>query len=305
MSRLLPADDDDRACPSRGAPGAESLLTNAVDAQRLAATMCTSDADSICGCAWYHGFYPALRLFGLAATPERHAAFFTAALGATARSHSRVVISGAADGAMLAHVLRAYAAQAAMADVTALDACATPLVLGARAAQRWSVPLTTVRADVVGWAPPARFDVLCTHSFLAQFPPRERAAVFRTWSDVLRPGGKLVTTMRVDTAPSAGPVRAAAQSVRRFRDAVLDAAESWRERLGLDRETLARRAEQYAERTVTYALTRDELLALLDQYGFAVDQLTLREIDGSVGANGGIAGTSRRATYAELVATRA
>src|SRR5262245_36311726 len=108
--------------PSVEAPQ-EPLELSAPLARRLAPQLCHKDPASGESCAWQHGLWQYLRILGMNHSPRAHAAFLLEALAATARPGMRVLVSGAADYSMLAHVLAATRA----AEVTVLDVCETPL----------------------------------------------------------------------------------------------------------------------------------------------------------------------------------
>ncbi len=286
---------------------AESLVANATHARAIAASTCAADPVRPGErCAWYHGFYPVLRVLGLAATPDRHGAFFDAALARQAPRHPRVLVTGAADTAMLARVARAYATAGTTASVHLVDRCPTPLALCARFAAAAQVPLGPEAVDVRDLAGPEAWDLICTHSFLAQFAPADRDAIVARWRAVLAPGGVVVTTTRLASDPTAAPVRADPEAVAAFRDRVLaavarhDAAAA----LGMTSEECGDAAERWAARTVTFPLAESELRALLDRHGFALEHLAIVEIAAGTASGAAVAGTARAATYAEVVARR-
>jgi len=68
-----------------------------------------------------------------------------------------------------------------------------------------------------------KFDVICTDAFLTRFNPNDGERVLRTWADLLRPHGRILTTIRVapsDRTPSA-------QEPRQF---AKRAAQAWADR---------------------------------------------------------------------------
>ena len=133
---------------SATSPPEQPLDDIADTAEQLAPLVCAD------GCAWYHGFYPRLHALGLAATPDRHAGFFRDALRARARAgDERVLVSGMADAGMLFHLLDAYGETPL--DVTLLDRCDTPLMLGVWAAHTRGSPVTTQCSDVLAYRTPA------------------------------------------------------------------------------------------------------------------------------------------------------
>ena len=68
---------------------------------------------------------------------------------------------------------------------------------------------------------PEPFDVVCTDSFMAQFPDNRREELVAAWHRALRPGGRLVTTNRLRTSTTAETVRNSTERACAFRDAAL------------------------------------------------------------------------------------
>lgn len=296
------------ALPDRPWAEDEDLLgVSAPLADKMALTLCRARPGAAEDCAWYHGFWQYLRLFGLAATPYRDGAFFDATLGALARDGGfpRILVSGTADYAMPAVVLRAYRGAGAEPEITAVDVCETPLFLCRWYAQSVAAALRTHATDILDWTPDAPFDAICTHSFVARFPPALRQPVLSKWRNLLRPGGKVVTTTRVDPSWTQDRARSTPDQVRAFRDRVFQEASKRRERLGLDPEEMARRAEAYAARRRSYSPTsREEVAGLFETNGFVLDRLDLVELPAGLSARRSGPGARRNVTYAEIVATR-
>jgi SAM-dependent methyltransferase len=301
----------------------EPLARSAGTAGALARELCAGAGDGGESCAWYHEAYPTLRLLGLAATPERHAAFYRAALGALAGrpGSARVLVSGAADTAMLAQVLRACRPQVLRASrepnardaplrIRVLDRCPTPLRLCRDYAEEIGVAIETQSLDLL--SPAARepaaepFDLACTHSLLVLVPPQHRDALVAAWRALLRPGGRLVSTARIDPAP--GPPRAGAEQADAFaaraREAAVALATTRREG-SPDPDAVAALARRYAERLASWPVASERALAeLLEAGGFAMERLEVTEVGGRVAAAAAGSGTARSARYAEFVALR-
>jgi len=181
----------------------EPLDLIAALADRLAPRHCTLDADGS-RCTWYHGTLDYLRQLGLMTSPAEDRAFlqpvYRRLLGdAGARE---VLLSGAADCALLVEI--AGAARAVGGDLvpTLVDRCATPLELNRWFAARRGLALETTCADLLHYAPDRTFDLVTTHCFLGYFTPDERPLLLRRWHELLRPGGHVVTVNAV--RPAAG-----------------------------------------------------------------------------------------------------
>jgi SAM-dependent methyltransferase len=282
------------------------LLESAPLARKVAPVLCRPDEPSDRMCAWYHGFWQYLRLLGLAAAPQRHTQFFDEALGGLAGSGAqRLVITGSADYAMLAQVNRVWTASGAGGELAVVDACETPLFLCKWYAKLRSLRLTAHACDILRWTPAAGFDVACTHSFMAQFPRSTRGKLIAAWRRALKPGGRVVTTTRVDDADTPERFGFTGEQVAAFADSVFERAHAIRERLDIDPEELRRRAASYAEKVVSHPVTsRAELVELFEQGGFQFERLELVTLAGAVDSAAAGPTTSKRATYAHIVARR-
>ncbi len=283
----------------------EPLAESAPLARQLARSRCRTDPRTGANCAWFHGFWQYLRLLRLIATPEHHAAFYESALGAAARSSDakRVLVAGTADYGMLAHVIAAFRRRGIEPEVTVSDVCETPLQLNEWFAARVGCPIETRRCDMLEYPAGPAFDVVCTHSFLGEFPPRQRLELARKWHELLRPGGVVVTVKRIRPDAGSEPIRFTADQARAFATRVREAARSVT-LSGVTAEQLADDARTYAERSQTWPLkSRQEIAELFEQSSFRVDRLDCSAV---VSAASGASGPTALggAEYVQIVATR-
>jgi len=283
------------------------LRQSASLAWRIAPVLCRPNDPAGANCAWYHGFWQYLRLLGLASSPQRHSAFFDDALRTAfaERSPQRIAITGSADYAMLGQVLDSIGAPGGAAELTVIDACDTPLFLCKWYAKLSGQPLRTEAGDILTWVPTDAYDLACTHSLISQVPSARRQELIAAWRRMLKPGGRVLTTVRIN--PGWTPERAGfdREQVLAFRDTVVERAQALAPALDIPVDDLGRAAEAYAERIVTHSITsREELVALFATGGFRLERLGLRALGGNV--PGGLAGptTSKSGTYAEIVAIR-
>lgn len=281
-----------------GAGELELLTASARLARELAPRLCE-------GCAAYHGFYPVLRRLGLAAAPDRHADFYADQLGRLARADlSRVLVTGSGDWGMLDFLLRAYREAGTPPRLEVVDICETPLHLGRWWAEQRGVALSTHAADVLDFAPGDRFDVVVTHSFVAKFEPAARGKLFEAWARLLRPGGRLVTTARIDPELSDASVSFAPGAAHGLRDEVSARGAELAASLDVGLDELASCAEAYAAGIRSYPVSsREEIEELCAAAGLELEELVLRERAGATRRAAG-AGMHRTAVYAEFVARR-
>jgi SAM-dependent methyltransferase len=154
-----------------------------------------------------------------------------------------------------------------------MDQCETPLALNRWYAARAGLEIVTPRCDIFEYADKSGFDLICTHSFLSEFPPARRPALLARWRALLRPGGMAITVNRLRPAGGSAPYGFTAEQAVAFRSAVLANARSgpgWP-----DPADLARDTELYIARRYAYAVrSREEVAALFENAGFRIAELS-------------------------------
>lgn len=299
--------------PSLGGPSEElfdPVVAAAPVARSLAPRLC-APMDGAGSCAWYHGIWPYLRRLGVTASPQRHEKFFLAALRVLAATGQfpRVLVSGTADHAMAAHVVRAFRSEGATPRLTVLDRCPTPIELCKWYGDQVGVPVVGWPGDVLviaeGGPPAARFDVICTHSFLSQFPGEARPQLLTRWREMLRPGGKVVTTTRITPAVAAGDrLRFTDEQADQFCAGVAAAARRDGAGLDLSAEQLVVAARRFAEQTVAHPTPSvADVVTLFHRGGWRLDRLNVRRVGPGAVQDGSGPGTTQPALYAEIVAS--
>jgi SAM-dependent methyltransferase len=254
-------------------------------AWELSRRTCSMDPETGESCRWHHGLWPWLGVLGLSTSPARFSEFYRAAFGRAlaGRREARVLVSGAADAEMLARVESACAAWGVAPDVTAIDLCETPLALSRRYGERSGLRVATERSDVLAYAPAARFDVVCSDSFLGQFAPPARERLIAHWASLLSPGGSVITVNRL--RPDADPERRvefSPEQARAFVDSVRSAAEQIPARARPPLAELEAEAARYARRQSAWPVrSAAELEALFARDGFEVVRLEVAPIAGA------------------------
>lgn len=255
----------------------EPVVESAPLAHWIAERLCRTDPATGESCAWYHGFWQYLRALDLATTPAHHADFLRDAfqMAAGERSRLRVLISGAIDYSMLAHVLWACGLNGVTPEVTVVDICDTPLFLNHWYARRVGCRIRSFRSDVLDHPAEAAYDVVCTHSLLGQFAPARRHELVARWRQALRPGGRVITVNRIRPAGGTGPVGFSSQQARALREAVMRLSPQQREQLEILPDELVRGAELYAARRRPYPIrSREDLAVLFEEAGFTLEHLS-------------------------------
>jgi SAM-dependent methyltransferase len=287
----------------------EPLELSAPIASRLARTLCRKDPESGEDCSWLHGFWQYLRLMGIAATPGRHAGFYAGAFDrvAVANAAPRVLVSGAADYSMLAHVLAAFRARRIEPDVTVIDKCDTPIHLNRWYAERVSCAIATQRCAVAEFAASPGFDLICTHSFFGQFSREQRPDLIAAWRRLLRPGGVVVTANPLRSSGADEPNRFTPAQSDAFRAVVRSQAERLRELTGADPEEIVQQAEQYLKARYGFPVrSGEEIRDLFEGAGFEVDRLDCGPAaSGGPYEMGGPGLRNRNGQYVSVIASRA
>jgi hypothetical protein len=254
-------------------PSDEPLAESAGLAWKLAPELCWRDPRSGERCDWYHGVWQLLRWLGLITSVRTNAPFFVETFAELARrgGFRRVLVCGAADYGMLAHVLHGFRSAGAEPEVAVLDRCETPLVSCRWYAARVGAAVATFRSDVLDWEPAGTFDVVCNHSFLGPFPAEARPELAARWRAWLRPGGALVTEQTVKPAHPDRPNRFSPAEADAFVARAVAAARSREADLPLPLGDFERAVRLYTERRVRNPVrSPDEVLAPLRGAGFAL-----------------------------------
>ena len=252
----------------------EALELSAPLARRLAPQLCRRDALSGESCAWNHGFWQYMRLLGLAIAPEHHAQFFGDALRPHRAGSPRVLISGTSDYAMLALLLALFREHGGNPAVAVLDRCETSLMLNRWYAERVSAAIATHCGNILGFAPAAGYDLICTHGFFGYFDRGQRAALLSKWHALLRPGGQVITVNRLRTPAAPERTGFDERQTRAFLERVAAAAVPLQHVLDLQPAELALAAQAYAARQSVYTVrSLEEVRTLFERAGFVLDAL--------------------------------
>jgi hypothetical protein len=277
---------------------AEPMIRTAPLARELAYVLCAGNHVDTESCAWYHGLWQYLRILNVVSTPTWHSAWY---FGAFAQSFAgngrlRVLISGAADYSLLAHLawVRQMQAEPIDLDVSVLDLCETPLVLCRWYGKLAGLNIWTVQEDIrthIG-----EYDLITSDAFLTRFRAEDRLAVLQAWSRLLAPGGQIVTTVRVEPRPSDSALSGNLSAAARFGNEVRRRAEQLRFMLDREPDEIAVDARIYASRMTSYAYrASSQLRTDLIGSGLVARSADLAPVPGEL----------RPSEYVRLVAVRA
>ena len=138
-----------------------------------------------------HALWPYIRLARASTGVEGQAsALETRLADLLAPGGRRVLLAGSQDTGIVALAARAGAGRDA--SLTVLDICETPLELCRRFAASRSLPIATIRQDILALDIERRFDVVVVHGTLQFIAADRRADALARLQRALRPGGRLV-----------------------------------------------------------------------------------------------------------------
>ncbi len=261
----------------------EPLVQSAPILAQVAPVLCRGDHIDRSGCDWYHGTWQFLRLMDLVSTPVWHHQFYTSSLEkAVAQGARRVLITGTADYSVFAYVLEAVG-KLPDSTVTIVDLCQTPLFACQWYAKRSDFGrLTLVPDDVLNFFTKRQepFDLIITDAFLTRFPRSSASAVAEGWHSVLKPGGRVITTIRVHAEAEAG--QTTEEAVASFRARAQTRWRRWAPFIDARAVEIADRAEIYARRMISRPMgTQSEITELLSNQ-FSVQQQELAGVPGEL-----------------------
>jgi SAM-dependent methyltransferase len=188
----------------------EDLPRVAADAYELAGYLCGD-------CRDLHALWPYARLTRASTGVEQSQSGLEAQLRTFFDLGLRnVLIAGAADSALLAHVARSGARHEIK--IVVLDICDTPLELSRRFATQWALPVETVKQDLFNLDLVHRFDVVLMHGTLNFVAADRRAQVLHRLHRAMRPSGRLLLLFNTGRPPA---VDQAVESRAEYADFIL------------------------------------------------------------------------------------
>jgi hypothetical protein len=248
---------------------------------RMAPITCTHDYEESTSCSWYHGAWQYLRLFGMVSNPKWHDAFYriqlVGALSHALKSTDRKVqllLSGCADYALLAYILQAADRLGARdrVRIKVIDVCPTPLICCRWYAKEHNAEISVEELDILN-APQKmsrKLDIITCDAFLTRFPRSESEKLVAAWGKLLRPGGLLVTTIRVHPLDSSS-IRNSEDEISDFVTRARSRAGRWLWCLDANLDALTSAARRYALRIrSTDVGDVSKIKDLLDANGFDI-----------------------------------
>lgn len=254
----------------------EPLAESAMLARDWAREHCVQAGYGQTGCAWYHGAWQALRLFGVFQSIRSDDEFILPALTSMlTEGVRRILISGAADYALLARVVAAAGARRGDLRVTVVDRCATPLKLNAWYGERAGIAVDVVQGDILEFDAPGAFDLVCTHSFICFFAPGDRQRLLQQWWACLAPGGRVLTAQRARTEDHLPVIRYSGHEVEQLAARAYQLAGTQGSMAGFSPELVRDLAIGYGANHWTYLVrTPQSIRDLFEDQGFELETFT-------------------------------
>jgi SAM-dependent methyltransferase len=265
----------------------EPLLESADMLHSIAQFACTGDHVDMAGCAWYHGVWQYLRLFNMVSSPNWHARFYEENLRRElhARARPRVLITGAADYGTLAYVLAA-GDQPENLDIHVVDLCHTPLLANRWLGSRHGVEVGIHAVDFLQGGENltsdlGSFDLVVSDAFLTRFVPADAERVVANWRRVLRPGGSVVTTVRLHDNETLLEDQSRAETDYLLR--LYERAKNSHWLLKIDFDDLRHAAREYVQRMNSEQLGgRSDIESIFLDQGFRITKAEVDNVDGEL-----------------------
>lgn len=263
----------------------EPLVLTADLINGVAPVLCTNNHVDHSGCHWYHGTWQYLRLLQMVSTPTWHHDFYRAELAHALSSFESpsALITGTADYSMLAYLAEAARQTKSNTQFNVLDQCATPLFACRWYAKRNDIELVGYEDDIIKFCQnnQGRFELICTDAFLTRFKGDAANAVLDAWFHLLKPGGRLVTTIRLHqkTLTARDPESA----IKDFRDRAVERGKRWEPFLHKSAVEIGELAEIYARTMLSHPIGGDsEIEMLVKAAGFEITNMQLAEVPGEL-----------------------
>ena len=163
-------------------------------------------ASTLCGpnspCSQYHKIWSTVRQFeSKGALPAASQLFREELEHSFINGHQSVLISGAADTALLAIVNDASRSMHSKPSITLLDRCMTPVEQNKLYARYLDIKGQFICDDAKGHYP-STYDIIMAHNFLLFFNPDDIHALMKAWSLALNSSGRIVMCQSIQKYPT-------------------------------------------------------------------------------------------------------
>jgi len=257
----------------------EALKSSAPLLWEQAERTCNPDNYAYQNCMAYHRIWQYLVLWKLSTSMRPDSEFILDTIRGFAHSGEfrKILISGTADYSLLAHVLQAFSPEKISPVVTVLDRCLTSLQINKWYADRSGVNIILQQGDIFDYENESKFDAICTHSFLIWFSLEHQYQLIKKWHALLKPGGKVLTTLRLRSGPANVPTGYTEQDAHELRRRTMDEALA-RNLSGsnYNADLMGNVAYQYAKGRKRYVVDNENVYQeMFEKAGFVIEQMNL------------------------------
>ncbi len=164
-----------------------------------------------------------------------------------------------------------------------VDLCKTPLIMCYKYNQMFcgeKINLNTLKQDILSTNfREGSFNYITTDAFLTRFHRQKRKQVVEQWHALLKPGGKIATTIRIENTP--GKLVTTDEDIDRY----MQKAKNGLTRSGIlsayMKDKILRSAEMYAKNITSYPLNdEDEIRDLFNKFDDV--KVKYNDVDGEI-----------------------
>lgn len=252
----------------------QSLLQTALDMENLSDLHCEGGYMSEKSCCWYHSAWQYLRLIDMVSTPSWHNDFYSGNLSkyiGGSPEGIRILISGTADYGMLEQISKLPDAKK-IEEVLIIDLCSTPLQIceeyhknHLKGVVRFNKLRQDIRQTTIA---DESYDVIMTDAFLSRFSNQERISVISEWHRLLKPGGVVLTTIRIESIPEGQTcIKSSDSDVNRYKRKVETKINSSGVLMRHMHNKIVTKATEYAREIISYPVCSElEVRELFKEY---------------------------------------
>lgn len=263
----------------------EPLMRSADMMYEVASLCCSHNHINDFSCRWYHSIWQYLRLLNMVSSPSWHHDFYTKQLFSNSLSgeQANVLISGTADYSMLAYVIKAAKNKNIDAQISVADLCETPLFACRWYANKVNQKFYALQTNIFDLNVRDEFSMICADAFLTRFKGEQLLQVLKKWYSMLKPGGIVVTTIRVHDEKHICPDIPTDEAVQNFKVKAMKRAAVWEKYINLTVDELGEKAEYYAKTMVSNNLgTKEHILETIKGCGFKLNHIEDAEVSGEL-----------------------
>lgn len=277
-----------------------SLLKTAVNMEELSEGHCEGGYMSASNCSWYHSAWQYLRLVDMVSTPSWHNGFYSDRLSEylnEEKNDIRILISGTADYGMLEQIHKLPNPKK-IKEVLIIDLCSTPLLICEEYHRRHLkgvVELNKLKQDIRHTTlADESYDVILTDAFLTRFPKIERQNVVSEWRRLLKPGGVILTTTRIEKVnEECGCISSSDSDINRYKKKVENKIKGSGVLMRHMQNKIVSKATQYAKNITSHPMSNEkEIHELFSDFEASVN---LHSVQGEIKEN---------TLYAQIVAKK-